>query len=123
LVIVGVILSTLHQSSLGSLYLIMPNKLHPLWYSPLLPAFFFLSALAVGMAMTIVESSLSARHLGHQLERGLIVDLGRMLGVFLAVYGVLRIQALYHRAAWRQAMNLGYEASLFWLEIVLGLVL
>ena len=63
LVITGVILSTLHQSSLGTLYLIVPTKLYPLWYSPLLPVFFFLSAIAVGLAMTIFESSLSSRHL------------------------------------------------------------
>ena len=56
-VILGVLLSTLHQSSLGTLYLIMPNKLHPFWWSPLLPVFFFLSAIAVGLAMTIFESS------------------------------------------------------------------
>ena len=64
LVITGVILSTLHQSSLGTLYLIVPTKLYPLWYSPLLPVFFFLSAIAVGLAMTIFESSLSSRHFG-----------------------------------------------------------
>src|SRR5574340_175613 len=56
LVILGVILSTLHQSSLGSLYLIVPQKLYPLWYSPLLPVFFLISAVAVGLAMTILES-------------------------------------------------------------------
>src|SRR5437763_1192770 len=68
LVILGVILSTLHQSSLGSLYLIMPNKLHPLWYSPLLPVLFFISAIAVGLAMTIFESSMSSKYFGRQLE-------------------------------------------------------
>ncbi len=68
LVITGVILSTLHQSSLGTLYLIVPEKLYPLWYSPLLPVFFFLSAIAVGLAMTIFESSLSSKHFGLQLE-------------------------------------------------------
>ena len=61
LVIAGVLLSTLHQSSLGSLYLIMVNKLHPFWYTPLLPVFFFLSAICVGLAMTIFESSMSAK--------------------------------------------------------------
>ena len=123
LVIVGVILSTLHQSSLGSLYLILPDKLHPLWYSPLLPLFFFLSALAVGIAMTIVESSLSSRHLGHQLELPLLKDLGRILTVFLAVYAVLRVQDLHHRGAWRFALGWGYESSLFWLEMGMGLAL
>ena len=53
LVIMGVLLSTLHQSSLGSLYLIVPEKLHPYWYSPLLPVFFFISAISVGLAMVI----------------------------------------------------------------------
>src|SRR4029077_9677987 len=67
LVICGVILSTLHQSSLATLYLIVPEKLYPLWYTPLLPVFFFLSAIAVGLAMTIFESSLSSKHFGLQL--------------------------------------------------------
>jgi Ni/Fe-hydrogenase subunit HybB-like protein len=47
LVIVGVLLSTLHQSSLGTLFVIAPNKLHGLWYTPLLPALFWTSAIAV----------------------------------------------------------------------------
>ena len=123
LVIVGVILSILHQSSLGSLYLIVPDKLYPLWYSPLLPVFFFLSALAVGLAMTIFESSMSARHFGRQLELPLLVDLGRMLTVLLWVYGILRVQDLYHRGALRLAFQWRYEADLFWLEVGIGLVL
>ena len=123
LVIVGVILSILHQSSLGSLYLIVPDKLHPLWYSPLLPVFFFLSALVVGLAMTIFESSMSARHFGRQLELPLLVDLGRIMTVLLWVYAVLRVQDLYHRSALRLAFQWGYEADLFWLEVGLGLVL
>ncbi|MBK6792737.1 MAG: polysulfide reductase NrfD [Anaerolineales bacterium] len=61
-VIVGVVLSTLHQSSLGSLLLIQPTKLHPLWWTPILPIMFFTSALTVGMAMIIFESSLSSRY-------------------------------------------------------------
>lgn len=55
----GMVLSTLHQSSLGSLFLIAPGRLHPLWYSPFLPVFFFVSAAAAGLAMVIVEGSLS----------------------------------------------------------------
>src|SRR5574341_759806 len=60
-VILGVVLSTLHQSSLGSLWVLLPEKLSPLWYSLYLPLFFWLSAVAVGLAMTIVESTLSSR--------------------------------------------------------------
>ena len=122
LVICGVLLSTLHQSSLGSLYLIMPEKLHPLWYSPLLPVFFFVSAIAVGLAMTIFESSLSAKYFGRQLELGILQELGRILLVVLSVYGVLRFEDLLHRGALRMMFQPSYEAYLFWLELALALI-
>jgi Ni/Fe-hydrogenase subunit HybB-like protein len=123
IVILGVILSTLHQSSLGTLYLIMPEKLHPFWYSPLLPAFFFISAIAVGLAMTIFESSMSSRHFGRQLELPILQELGRVLVVVLSVYGILRFEDLLHRGVLRLTLLPSYEMSLFWLEISLSLVL
>jgi Ni/Fe-hydrogenase subunit HybB-like protein len=123
LVICGVILSTLHQSSLGTLYLIVPEKLHPFWYSPLLPAFFFLSAIAVGLAMTIFESSMSAKHFGLQLELPVLQELGRVLVVVLGVYAVLRAEDLLHRGALKLALRPGYEMYLFWLEVTLALIL
>jgi Ni/Fe-hydrogenase subunit HybB-like protein len=122
LVILGVILSTLHQSSLGTLYLIMPEKLHPLWYSPLLPVFFFISAIAVGLAMTIFESSLSSKYFGRQLELPILQELGRVLVVVLCVYGILRFEDLLHRGVLKLLLQPGYETYLFWLEISLGLV-
>ncbi|HZQ25982.1 MAG TPA: Ni/Fe-hydrogenase cytochrome b subunit [Terriglobales bacterium] len=122
LVIVGVILSTLHQSSLGTLYLIMPEKLHPFWYSPLLPVFFFISAIAVGLAMTIFESSMSSRHFGRELELPILQELGRVLVVVLCVYGTLRFEDLLHRGVWHLAFRPGYEMYLFWLEITLSLI-
>lgn len=123
LVICGVILSTLHQSSLGTLYLIMPEKLHPFWYSPLLPLFFFLSAIAVGLAMTIFESSLSSKHFGLQLELPVLQELGRVLVVVLGVYGILRLEDLANRGALKLAFHPGYETYLFWLEMMLSIIL
>ncbi|HUM05300.1 MAG TPA: Ni/Fe-hydrogenase cytochrome b subunit [Terriglobales bacterium] len=123
LVIGGVILSTLHQSSLGTMYLIMPEKLHPFWYSPLLPVFFFLSAIAVGLAMTIFESSMSAKHFGRQLELPIIKELGRVLLVVLGVIGILRFEDLLHRGVLRLMLKPGYEMYLFWLEISLSLII
>jgi Ni/Fe-hydrogenase subunit HybB-like protein len=122
-VICGVILSTLHQSSLGTLYLIMPEKLHLFWYSPLLPVFFFISAIAVGLAMTIFESSTSAKHFGRQLELPILQELGRVLVVVLLVYGILRLEDLLHRGMLKPAFQPGYEMYLFWLEIALSLIL
>src|SRR3954470_12871564 len=94
LVILGVILSTLHQSSLGTLYLIMPTKLHPFWYSPLLPVFFFLSAICVGLAMTIFESTMTSKHFNRERKLPILQELGRVLMVVLSVYAVLRAEDL-----------------------------
>ncbi len=123
LVILGVLLSTLHQSSLGSLYLIMPNKLHPLWYTPLLPVFFFMSAICVGLAMTIFESSLSSRHFGKQLELSLLQRLGRVLLVTLLVYSVMRFLDLYHRGVLPLLTLRSYETNMFLLEVTLAMAL
>jgi Ni/Fe-hydrogenase subunit HybB-like protein len=119
-VILGVLLSTLHQSSLGTLYLIMPNKLHPFWYSPLLPIFFFLSAIAVGLAMTIFESSMSSKYFGRELELTILRDLGRVLVVVLALYGILKFEDLYHRGVLRLVVTPGYEQRFFLLEMFLS---
>jgi len=120
LVIAGVMLSTLHQSSLGSLYLIVPNKLHPFWYTPILPVLFFLSALCVGLAMTIFESSMSAKHFGKQLELPLIQALGRTLLVMVGVYTVVRFEDLLHRGALASLANGGWETILLLVELLLG---
>ncbi|HWR34415.1 MAG TPA: Ni/Fe-hydrogenase cytochrome b subunit [Clostridia bacterium] len=123
LVILGVILSTLHQSSLGTLYLIMPTKLHPFWYSPLLPVYFFISAIAVGLAMTIFESSISSKVFGRALELPILRELGRVMMVVLGVYGILRFEDLFHRGVLKLTLVPSYEMYLFWLEIALALVL
>ncbi|GBC80962.1 putative Ni/Fe-hydrogenase 2 b-type cytochrome subunit [bacterium HR10] len=122
LVILGVILSTLHQSSLGSLYLIVPEKLHPLWYSPLLPVFFFISAIALGCAMTIFESFLSYRAFRKRLEIDLLTDLGKVIVVALAVYLVLKVQDLVGRGALAHVLEPTYEARMFLAEMMLGVI-
>jgi Ni/Fe-hydrogenase subunit HybB-like protein len=123
LVIAGVVLSTLHQSSLGSLYLILPNKLHPFWYTPILPVLFFLSAVCVGLAMTIFESSMSAKHFGKQLELPLMKGLGRTLLVVLSIYSVVRLQDLFHRGALRLVSRGGWESGLFILEMLMASII
>jgi Ni/Fe-hydrogenase subunit HybB-like protein len=123
LVIAGVLLSTLHQSSLGSLYLIVPEKLYPYWYSPLLPVFFFISAVSVGMAMVIFESNLSARAFGREIEMPLLEVLGRALAVVLGLYGLLRFHDLWSRGALVHLREPSTETILFVLEITLGLLI
>jgi len=123
LVIVGVLLSTLHQSSLGSLFLIVPAKLHPYWYSPLLPVFFFVSAVAVGLAMVIFESNLSARTFGREIEMPLLEVLGRAMAVVLVLYATLRFEDLGSRHALGGLREPSTETILFILETSLGVLL
>jgi Ni/Fe-hydrogenase subunit HybB-like protein len=122
-VILGVILSTLHQSSLGTLYLIMPNKLHPFWYSPLLPVFFFISAIAVGLAMMIFESSMSAKYFGRALELHILQDMGAVLVVVLSIYGLIRFEDLLARGVLHQVFVPGYEQGFFLLEMALSVII
>ena len=123
LVVAGILLSTLHQSSLGSLYLIVPSKLHPFWYSPALPFFFFGSAIAVGLAMTIFESTQSAKAFGRQLELPVLVELGGALLVVLWVNAFLRFEDFLHRGVLRQILKPSYEAYFLWLELTLAFVI
>ena len=117
--IAGVILSTLHQSSLGSLYLIVPGKLYPLWYSPLEPVFFFISSLCAGLAMTIFESWQSNKALRKQLEMYLLTGLARVLAVLLAFYLTLRVVDLARRSVLHLLMLPRPETYMFFLEIAL----
>jgi Ni/Fe-hydrogenase subunit HybB-like protein len=117
LMIAGVLLSTLHQSSLGSLFLIVPAKMYPLWYSPTLPAQFYVSAICVGLAMTIFESWHSSRAFGRALEVPLLASMGRVLAVLMMMYLWLRFLDLAHRGALGLLLQNRPETWLFLLEI------
>jgi Ni/Fe-hydrogenase subunit HybB-like protein len=120
LVILGMCLSTLHQSSLGSLFLIGPEKINPLWYTPWLPALFFVSAVCVGLGMTILESNFSSRALGRELESDLLAGLGRAASFVIAFYLVFKFADLIAREALQYAFLPGFHATIFWIEILVG---
>ena len=122
LMILGVLLSTLHQSSLGTLFLIVPQKLYPLWYTPILPLLFYVSAIAVGLAMTIFESWHSSRAFGRALELPLLASMARVLAVILSVYLWIRFLDFSHRHVFGLLLQNRIETWLFALEIALMLV-
>jgi Ni/Fe-hydrogenase subunit HybB-like protein len=119
LMILGVLLSTLHQSSLGTLFLIVPSKLYPLWYTPILPLLFWISAIAVGLAMTIFESWHSSRAFGRALELPLLASMARVLAVILSVYLWVRFLDMSHRHVFGLLTQNRIETWLFALEIAL----
>ncbi len=122
LVVAGVILSTLHQSSLGSLYLIVPEKLYPIWYSSNLPYLFFLSAVAVGPAMVTIESYLSSRAFKKEIEIHILSKLAKVTAVALMVYFVLKIEDIVRYNLFPYILKLNYEAIMFLLEFIVGVV-
>jgi Ni/Fe-hydrogenase subunit HybB-like protein len=123
LVILGIVLSTMHQSSLGTLFILMPYRVHPLWYSGILPVLFFITAIAAGLAMVIVETSLSAAGLKHQLELDLLGKIARMIPYILGFYLLLKVIELSVSGDWHYLFDSGFLSFLYWLEIVLGVVL
>lgn len=122
LIILGVLLSTLHQSSLGSLYLIMPDKLNALWYSPYLPVFFYVSAIAAGCGMIIFESFLSSRAFNRGLELNLLTEIARVGVVMLGVYTVMTVVDLADRKALPLLFQARTETYFFWFEKLVGVI-
>ena len=122
LAIAGATLSTLHQSSLGSLYTILPDQLDKIWYTPLLPLMFWLTAVAVGPAMVIVESTISSRVFRRGLELDLLGGLARVIPFVLAAYIAVKIGDLAGSGELGLLTEWGLESGLWWLEI-LGFVL
>ena len=122
LVIAGVVLSTLHQSSLGSMLLMMPSTLHPLWFSPILPIFFLLSAIAVGPAMVIFESTLSTRVFGHKLDIQVLSGLAKVIPFILGLYLLLKVFELMAVGEIGLIFTAYPYNLLWWAEIIIGIV-
>ncbi|MAG35783.1 MAG: Ni/Fe-hydrogenase cytochrome b subunit [Dehalococcoidia bacterium] len=122
LAILGGVLSTLHQSSLGALFLVVPDKLHPLWYSPLLPAYFLMSAVAAGLGMVILESKLSGRFLHHEVEHRVLASLATPAAAVLSLYFVLRLGDLAGRGAFLELADSLPQVIAFSVEIAAGVV-
>lgn len=122
LVILGAVVSTLHQGSLGALLLIQPAKLSPLWWTPMLPILFFLSAISIGLAMTIFESSLSSRYFHRGLETHLLEKLAKAIPPMLAIYGLIRFGQLVLEGKFMYLFSSGWLSVLFWAEIVIGIL-
>ena len=122
-VILGVVLSTLHQSSLGSLLIIQPAKLFPLWWTPILPVLFFTSALTIGLSMIILESSLSSRYFQRGLEVHLLAKLAGAIPIILIIYLGIKFTQLTIAGDLKYLFTSGLMSVLFWAEILLGAII
>ncbi|MGD2123701.1 MAG: polysulfide reductase NrfD [Gemmatimonadota bacterium] len=152
-VVVGISLSSLHHSSLGSLFLVTPQRLHPLWYTPLLPLLFILSAMGAGLMFVVLVRILHAHwydpevvfgpsrveheicliraggRVGQEPERIAGPAMPRLTGLasvatgILAVYGLMQIVALSTGGGWQALLAGTWESYLYGAEILLSTIL
>jgi Ni/Fe-hydrogenase subunit HybB-like protein len=127
LTIFGITLSTMHQSSLGALFLIVPSKLHPLWYSSYLPVFFFVSSIAAGLSMVIFEGTLARRAFSDKMDEehkraadAVVIGFGKAAAFVLAAYFGIKVFGVALDDNWH-LLGTGY--GLWFLLEMLGFVL
>lgn len=121
--ILGIVLSCLHQSSLGTLMVIDPYKMHPLWWTPILPFLFLLSAIAVGFPMVIFESILASRVFGRKPEMEVLAPLSKIVPVLLFVYICFRIGDLSIRGVGHYLWDGSWKSFFYLADFGLGFIL
>ncbi len=123
IVLFGVLLSTLHQSSLGAVYLIVPTKLSPLWYSKSLPYMFLISAVLMGLSMVSFETILSSRIFKHKIPMDVITGLARGSLIVAAIYFAIKVWLLVSGPGIGAAFDGSFTANMYLLEMAIGVVL
>ncbi len=122
-IIAGVVLSCLHQSSLGTLMVIAGEKMHPLWQTPVLPLLFLLSAFSVGFPMVIMESLTASRSFGLKPEKDVLTSLSRFVGPMLGIYLAAKIGDMFIRESFVYLTELTLPSIMFTIEILVGVII
>jgi Ni/Fe-hydrogenase subunit HybB-like protein len=122
-IIAGVVLSTLHQSSLGTLMIIAGPKMHPLWQTPILPLLFLLSAVSVGFPMVIFESLMASRSLKLKPEMHILSRLGSMIAPLLGIYLAFKIGDMVIRKTFIYLVEFNTASIMFTIEILFGVII
>ena len=121
-IIAGVVLSCMHQSSLGSLMLIAPTKLHPLWYTPMLPLLFLVSAIAVGYPMVVFEATLATTSLKLDGEMKILTPLTRITIFLLGLYLALKVGDMVVRGTYVYLLDFTAQTNAFIIEVLFGVI-
>ena len=121
-IIAGVVLSCMHQSSLGSLMLIAPTKMHPLWYTPILPLFFLISAFAVGYPMVVFETTIATSSFKLDSEMNILTPLTRITIFLLGIYMSLKLGDMFVRGTYKYLFDGNYQTNSFIVEMLIGII-
>jgi len=116
IIALGTVLPMMHQSSLGTLLVVMGIQIHPLWNTPIQPALYLLTAITMGYAVVLFESCLGSSAERRKIEMHLLTPLAKIMLGFLAVFLVVRFGDLLVRGALTKAFVPSVEALMFWLE-------
>lgn len=123
LLILGIVLPSLHQSSLGSLYIVAIDRLYPLWWSMIIPFFFVWSAFFLGPAMVTIEGTLAARAYGRDPELPVFASLTKVTLWMLIVYFIVKVADLLYRGVFSMAFNGSFESNMFLIEMIVFVLL
>jgi Ni/Fe-hydrogenase subunit HybB-like protein len=122
-IILGVVLSCLHQSSLGTLMMLAGPKVHPLWQSPISPLLFLLSAISVGFPMVIMESIISSRSFGLKSEMDVLSSLGKYVGPLLGIYLAFKIGDMAIRQTFVHLTTFSTASVMWVIEVLIGVII
>jgi Ni/Fe-hydrogenase subunit HybB-like protein len=121
-IIAGVVLSCLHQSSLGTLMVVSGPKMHPLWQTPVLPLLFLLSAFSVGFPMVIMESLIASKSFGLKPEIDVLSSLSRFIAPLLGIYLIGKLSDMFIRQTFVYLTEINTVSILFAIELVIGVI-
>lgn len=121
-IIAGVVLSSLHQSSLGTLMIIAGDKMHPLWQTPILPLLFLISAVAVGFPMIIFEGLIAARSFKLKPEMLVLGKLATTVPLLLGVYVAFKIGDMMIRKSFVYLAEINLQSVMFVIEMLMIII-
>jgi len=119
----GIVLSMLHQSSLGSLFLLMSHKLHPLWWTPALPLLFYFQAIYTGLGATAIAITLIWRALGIPINRVLFRRIGQAMSINLMLYAAIKIGDWLGSEEIPLLLKPDAFGWLAWLQFIIGILI
>ncbi len=120
-IVLGMLLPTMHQSSLGSVIMLAGPRLHALWHTPWLPFLYLVSCISMGYAVVVMESTLSSRAFGRRREDKMLTSLSGVTSFTLFLFVAVRLVDLLLRGRGPLLISEGYLSVMFWVETILFL--
>ena len=122
LIVIGLVFPVLHQSSLGGLFLIMKEKMFPLWWSEFLPIYFLMSSFFIGSAMVTVETTLAKSAYGHEIPHNIMMKLNQIGASIMGAYLLLKLYDLFEKHEWGYVFQGSLQSNMYCLEMVFGII-